>query len=339
MFSKYYEKIKSFMRENGQVLLFYLVFIVTFTHPLPYYISTGGGVIDTTNRVEVENEYSSTGNLNFLYVSQLKATIPTYVLAKILPTWDLESISSYQISEEESLEELEIRDKLYLEEANTAAIFVAYQEALKEIKVHNEKNHITYLVDRTKTDLKIGDVLLSVDGVEIGNIEQVREVVARKSVGEKLHLKVLRNGKEVECYAEVFLENGEKYIGISFLTTYDYDLEPNLELKFKRNESGPSGGLMLALTIYDKLTSEDITGGKKIAGTGTIDMNGNVGQIGGVKYKLRGAVKNKMDLMIVANGENYEECMKMKEEENLDIEIVGVSTFQEALEFLENYQK
>lgn len=334
MFSKYYEKLKSIMKENGQVLLLYLVFIVTLTYPLPYYISTGGGVIDTTDRVEVENEYESKGNLNFLYVLQLKATIPTYVLAKIVPTWDLESVSDYQISEDESMDELEIRDKLYLEEANTAAIFVAYEQAGKEIKIHSKNNHIVYLQDRTKTDLKIGDILLSVDGIEVDNIERVREVVTSKNVGDKLNLKVLRDGKERNCYAEVFLENGEKYIGISFLTTYDYDLEPSLKLNFKNNESGPSGGLMLALTIYDKLTSEDITSGKKIAGTGTIDMNGNIGQIGGVKYKLRGAVKNNMDLMIVANGENYEECMKIKKEENLDIEIAGVSTFKEALEVL-----
>lgn len=334
MFGKYYEKIKSFMKENFQILLFYLVFIVLFTYPLPYYISTGGGVIDTTDRVRVEGEYSSFGKLNFLYVLQLKATIPTYILANIIPTWDIESISDYQINEDESMEELEIRDKLYLEEANTSAIFVAYKSAGKEIKIHKKKNHITYLKDKSKTDLKIGDILLSVEGIEVDDIEEVRNIVTNKEVGDKLNIKVLRDDKEITCQAEVFLENSEKYIGISFLTTYDYDLEPNLELKFKNNESGPSGGLMLALTIYDKLTSEDITKGLKIAGTGTIDINGNIGQIGGVKYKLRGAVKNKMDLMIVANGENYEECMRIKNEENLDIEIIGVSTFLDAINYL-----
>ena len=114
-------------------------------------------------------------------------------------------------------------------------------------------------------------------------------------------------------------------------------MDPSLALKFKSNESGPSGGLMLALTIYNKLVSEDVTGGLKIAGTGTIDQEGNVGTIGGVKYKLRGAVEAKVDLMLVPSGENYEECLRIKEQEHLDIELVSVSTFDEALRALENF--
>ena len=57
-----------------------------------------------------------------------------------------------------------------------------------------------------------------------------------------------------------------------------------------------------ALLIYDYLTEEDITKGRTIVGTGTIDENGNVGSIGGVKYKLKGAVKNKAEIFLVPNG-------------------------------------
>ena len=52
---------------------------------------------------------------------------------------------------------------------------------------------------------------------------------------------------------------------------------------------GPSAGLMFALGIIDKLEPEDLTGGKVIAGTGTIDDEGNVGPIGGIPQKLVGA--------------------------------------------------
>ncbi len=337
MFTKYYEKIYSFMKENLQILLFYLVLIATLTYPLPFYIYTGGGLIDTENRVEIEGEEQTEGSLHFLYVSQRNATIPTYLLSFLIPTWDLESISSYQITEEEEREEIQIRDRLYLEEANTAAIFVAYQKASKHIQVHEVKNHVIYILDKSKTNLKIGDVVLSVEGEKIEDIEDVKTLVRKHSVGDRLRIQVLRNQKEIECFSEIYEANQEKYLGISLLKTYDYDLDPSLALKFKSNESGPSGGLMLALTIYNKLVSEDVTGGLKIAGTGTIDQEGNVGTIGGVKYKLRGAVEAKVDLMLVPSGENYEECLRIKEQEHLDIELVSVSTFDEALRALENF--
>ena len=92
---------------------------------------------------------------------------------------------------------------------------------------------------------------------------------------------------------------------------------------------------MTALTIYSYLTNTDLTNGKKIVGTGTIDKEGNVGPIGGVKYKLIGAVKNKADIFLVPNGDNYEEAIKIKKEKNYDIKIIGISTLKQAINELE----
>ena len=124
-------------------------------------------------------------------------------------------------------------------------------------------------------------------------------------------------------------------VGIAFLTTYEYDTDPSISVKTKSSESGSSGGLMLSLAIYNAITKEDITKGKTIVGTGTIDILGNVGKIDGVKYKILGAVKNKADLFICPK-ENYEEAMKVKKEHNLDINIVSVETFDEAINYLKN---
>ena len=129
-------------------------------------------------------------------------------------------------------------------------------------------------------------------------------------------------------------DNSRNVIGILITEKKEVETIPEVELKFKKSESGPSGGLMTALAIYNYLTPEDITHGKTIVGTGTIDINGNVGSIGGVKYKLKGAVKNKAEIFIVPNGENYEEAIKLKEENNYEIEIVGVETFDDALNYL-----
>ena len=116
--------------------------------------------------------------------------------------------------------------------------------------------------------------------------------------------------------------------------TSDIKTTPKIELEFKKSESGPSGGLVLALSIYNSLVSEDITQGRKIVGTGTIDVNGNVGSIGGVEYKIKGAVKEKADIFLVPAGENYEEAQKVIEENNYKIKLIPVTTFNDALEKL-----
>ena len=77
-----------------------------------------------------------------------------------------------------------------------------------------------------------------------------------------------------------------------------------------------------------------ITKGKIIAGTGTIDDVGNIGVIGGVKYKLMGAVKNDADVFLVPSG-NYEEAMEVKKEKGYNIDIVSVENFSDAVAYLE----
>ena len=86
----------------------------------------------------------------------------------------------------------------------------------------------------------------------------------------------------------------------------------------------------MALYIYNSLTEEDITKGYEIAGTGTIDIDGKVGEIDGVKYKMIGAYKKGVRIFIVPE-ENYEDAIKVKEENKYDINVISVSTFDDAL--------
>ena len=102
---------------------------------------------------------------------------------------------------------------------------------------------------------------------------------------------------------------------------------------FKNGEGGSSGGLILTIGIYQEITGIDLLKGRNIAGTGTIVISGNVGEIDGIKYKIAGAVKNKMDVVLVSPY-NYQEAKKVVEENNYDIELVQVSTFKEAIDYL-----
>ena len=334
MFTKLYEKIKEIIKENYLFIPFYFVLVAVCLYPLPFYIYNGGGTIDVTDRVEIENGYASRGSYNLCYVSELQATLPGYLLAKILPSWDIVPMEDLALNKEETEEDLMIRDQIYLNDANMNAIYLAYQKAGKEFKVTDVKNYVIYLDTYSKTDLKIGDDIRKVEGKEITNLSDLQTIVQEKNVGDILTFEVIRDGKNVTCTGEIIKQENNQLLGVALQTSYIYETNPEIELHFSENEAGPSGGLMLTLAIYDQLVPEDITKGRKIAGTGTIDYEGKAGPIGGVKYKLAGAVSDGADIFIVPNGENYEEAKKLQQEKNYDIEIIGVDTFEDALEKL-----
>ena len=116
---------------------------------------------------------------------------------------------------------------------------------------------------------------------------------------------------------------------------YDRVLEtnPKIDVITQKDEFGPSGGLMTTLAIYNKLVSTDITKGYTVAGTGT------VGEIDGVKYKLKGAIQNKADIFFAPSGRNYKEAIKLKKKYKYKIKIVEVKTFDDALNYLQKIKE
>lgn len=335
MFIKLYEKLIKVIKENYLWLLLYIVFITTCLYPLPYYIYTGGGIIDISGKVEIEDSTDSLGSFNMCYVSEINATLPTYIMSYFINSWDKVAKEEVTLAENETREDVLIRDKISLLKANQNAIITAYSYANINYDLTDLHNYIIYIDPNSDTNLKIGDELISIDNIDITNISDITQILEDKNIGDRLNIIVEENNKKVNKYAIVRQEDNRKIIGISFETIYDYNTLNETKFNFSSNESGPSGGLMLSLYIYDKLVEEDITKGLKISGTGTISENGEVGEIGGVKYKLKGAVKAKSDLFIVPNGDNYDEAIKEKEKNNYSITIIGVSTFEEALKKIE----
>ncbi len=332
MFSKVYEFIKKFIKENFKFLLVLLFIFVIFKIELPYKIYKPGGMVSLNKRVIVENGYSSSGELGMAYVSVMNGNIPFLLISHLIPNWDIyaDDMITY---DNESWEQTLKKDQISMKQSIDTAIFNAYKFAGKEIKVTKEEVHVTYIDEQAKTDISLFDILLSVDGKAIHNLDDLKKIIEGHQSGDLILAKVLRNDKEEDVSATVFeTEDGPK-IGIGITTTYDYETNPKINLEPKASESGASGGLMMTLAIYNALVEEDITKGKKIIGTGTIDMDGNVGEIDGVKYKILGAVKKKCDIFLVPKGD-YEEALKVKNENNLAINVVAVSTLQEAIDYL-----
>lgn len=333
LINKYYANIKKIIRENIGFFIIWFVVILLFFIDTPYLIYTPGSYIDLETRIDADTDNKTSGTFGMAYVSVVKAS-PIFIgISYLNKNWDLISKDKVKY-DDETLKDAEKRDKISMEEAVSNAKIAAFKEASGTYNIDDVHHIITYL-DSNDTELKLFDEIKSVDGITINNLEDIRNVVATKKSGTKMNIEVMRNKKLITVSSSVYEIDGRKILGISLTDVYDVTTNPEVEIKIKSNESGPSGGLMMSLSIYNSLVSKDISKGKKIIGTGTIDVNGNVGEIGGVKYKLIGAVKNKADVFLCPK-ENYEEAVKVKKDNNYDIKIVAVSTLKEAIEELEN---
>ena len=324
------EKLKRFWVENRFYLLFVLIVMVLANYRLPYYVSSPGGVIDISDRIKYDKLEDYDGSLNMLYVTQMEATIPIYLMSYVIRDWDLESIQENQISNEDH-DEIDKRNKILLNNSINNATYVAYKAANKKVEIKSKK---TYVVGTLfDVDLKIGDELLQLNGIDIESLDTIKKVIDESNIGDSLEFKISRDNKIKKVKVKVEESDDQKVIGIVLTTNYDYSIDPEIELTFKRSESGSSGGLMMALSIYSAISGEDILKGRNIAGTGTIDILGNVGEIGGIKYKIMGAVKNNMDVVLVPSA-NYEEAKRVVEERKYDIELVEIKNFNDAIEYL-----
>lgn len=318
--------MKKFLKENLKTIIFIIVMILIVKVELPYYIEAPGGTINLTQRID-SNYNKKNGSLNMLYVTEYKGNIVTVLLSKIMPTWDLYEIKNQQVSNENS-KDIYNRNKVMLDNSIGNATIVAYQYAGKNITIKDKKNIV---IATTKDNgIEIGDIILSIDNKKVEDITTIKEYLKTLNVGDTVTILLKRNNKEKEV--KITLED-DKILGVMIITNYEYETEDDLDIAFKSGEGGSSGGLVLSLGIYSQITGIDILKGRNIAGTGTIDIDGNVGEIDGIKYKIAGAVKNKMDVILVSP-DNYEEAKKVIKDNNYKIELVKVSTFKEAVEYL-----
>ena len=335
MFKKFYEKVKEFIKTEYKFILFLIVFVVICTWPVNYYIVIGGGISDISDRVVVENSDSSNGSFNLSYVSELKGTTLSYLLSYVMPHWKRVSMDDYKYTTDEDYQDIEFRSELDLLSSNSNAIYYAYQLADKPCEVVKTDVYVIVKFPEYDNPLEVGDKLLKVNGVLCANLVEFQEAI-QKVEGNSVHVTVLRDGKEMELTSKLYEEENRKVLGVGLQSVTTYDVDPEVEFQFEKNESGPSAGLITTLSIYDQLTKGDLTKGKLIAGTGTIEADGSIGQIGEVEYKLLGAVDGGAQVFLVPAGENYQDCKKMKKDENLDIKLISVKNIDDAIKKLKD---
>jgi PDZ domain-containing protein len=137
--------------------------------------------------------------------------------------------------------------------------------------------------------LKANDVIVSVGGTAMRGPEDLRAAITARPPGQKVPVTVRRDGRSVDLDVPTGRsDDGRTIFGVMPAVGYEFPFKVEIQID---QVGGPSAGLMFALGIVDKLTEGAMTGGRRVAGTGTIDGEGKVGPIGGVHQKMLGARK------------------------------------------------
>lgn len=171
--------------------------------------------------------------------------------------------------------------------------------------------------------MKPDDVLLAIDNKKITDLGVIQTVLA-EGAGEPVQLQIRRDGAEQTVSLTPKLGSEDKYLlGVQIQNVFKFPFDVQITLS---NIGGPSAGMIFALGIMDSLTPGDLTGGKKFAGTGTIDPAGNVGAIGGIAQKLVGARSTGADYFLAPAAN----CGDVVGHIPDGLQVIKVSTLEEA---------
>ncbi|WP_234988108.1 PDZ domain-containing protein [Demequina sp. NBRC 110056] len=267
--------------------------------PAAFAIGGPGPTFDTLGETDGEEvveisgatTYPASGELRLTTVSVARASSTPFTLGRVLRDWV--SPSAYVIPEEEvfgtpdqeeQFEQQAQQDWITSQEAATVA-------ALEALGQHVPAELDVALVDETSNAtglLEPDDRIVSLDGVEVGSYTELLDALSVHEPGDDVTLGYLRAGVPGEAtFATLDDGNGEPIMGIWVDPQFDIPIDVTVNVA---EVSGPSAGLMFSLGIMDKLTEADELAGAAVAGTGTIDVSGDVGPIGGIRMKMYGAL-------------------------------------------------
>lgn len=309
--------------------------VLAWNIELPYLAYSVGPVSDAADAVVVEevDYFPPEGELLMLTVVHQDVNVFEALIAGFDPTIDLVRKQAVRRVDETD-EEYRNRVLQQMSDSNFRSIAVAlghlgYELVPTEVVI----NDIVPEVPAAGI-LELGDTVTAVNGAAIKSVDDFAPALDGYGVGDVIDMTVLRGDQTVEVKVELAEreeEPGEPMIGIVLgeLT------EPPFPIALEAGDvGGPSAGMMHAVAIIDTLTEGELTQGRVIAGTGTIDFDGNVGNIGGIRQKVVAAEAAGADYIMVPEG-NYESALTAPRDK---IEIVPIATLDEAITFLEGLE-
>lgn len=320
---------------------------------MPYYALAPGPVSDVSDYVQVDHPSTTTkGEFFFLTVSLQEVNVLEWVAAKLDGRVDLaprENIRPAGVSQDT----LRRQNIDLMERSKENAKYVALTYLGYDVTYRGSGALINGIIDNSAAQgvLQEGDIIVAVDGEPIEFMTEAVDAIGGRAPGDQVTLTIQRpnpdNPDEVDT-RDVTLtlgpyrytdENGETIEdserGMVGVTLTDANVEVVFPVNVKidsQNIGGPSAGMMFTLEIIDELTQEDLTHGRRIAGTGTIDIDGNVGPIGGIRQKVFGAIDAGAEIILVP-ADNYDEAVAAAGDK---ITVVKVATIQDAITYLDS---
>ncbi|WP_264737102.1 SepM family pheromone-processing serine protease [Cytobacillus firmus] len=318
-----------------------VILLVSSFYYLPYYVSKPGMAKELEPIIEVENGNEEQGSFMLTTVRMGRANIYAYVAAKFSKYQELYPLEEIR-SEDETEEEYNVRQLHLMGTSKLAAIETAYKKAGIPIHYHYNGVYVLNVLPDMPAHgkLQAGDRIFKVDGKEFKSSDEFISMVSNKLEGSEITLTFERQEKtkETSIPLKTLKETGKPGVGITLVDDKEIEVEPAVNID-SEEIGGPSAGLMFSLEIYNQLIKEDLTGGYKIAGTGTINSEGTVGRIGGIEQKIVAADKAGAEIFLAPNEKgaedsNYKAAAETARDIKTDMKIVPVDTFDDAVEYL-----
>ena len=296
-----------------------------------YYFMSPGPPYQWNIEIENVETYEYDGNLYQLTVRRDEANYFVYAWARLNSQIDLyprEVILPDGVTPQE-LSEISIQNMVTSE---NVAIAVALDSLDYEIESEGDGVLVVGLLDDSPVKDKLikNDLIISINNELVRSASEFISMLRTYEIGDIVNIGLIRNEQELtietKLIEHVEYEN-EPMVGFLASTPNQQFIFP-FEVDIKTgNVGGPSAGMMMALNVYNLLTEDDITNGKKIAGTGTIEIDGSIGPVGGVKQKVIAAKRANAGLILVPTA-NYEEASVFTDD---NTQIVAVDSFDNAL--------
>lgn len=321
----------------GSVLMGLAIFsVMLWNIELPYLAWSPGPTPEVVDLLTVTGaeQYPVEGDLYMLTVSQQDLNVYELLAAVADPQVDvLERIAVRP--PDVTQEEYQRQSRARMDDSKIAAISVALDRLGYDVTVEGDGVEVVTVIEGTPADgvLESGDIITAINGIPVFISTDAVAEINKYGVGEIITLTVSRGDEVLELavtLGEHTQEEGRPMVGFGPAThnpEFIFPIEVEID---SANIGGPSAGMMYTLAIMNVLSEEDITGGFRIAGTGTISTNGDVGPIGGVRQKVVGATLSGAQYILVPEA-NYEEALTADIE---GAEIVPVGTIDDALAFL-----
>ena len=232
--------------------------------------------------------------------------------------------------QDQSAQQVEETGKAQMTASQDSAVIAALIETGMAGAMHLTVTEV--IEQQTSTEIQAGDVLETItpeggEATTITSFSQLRELMTTIPEGTRVTLGVNRGEQQTTAaLTTIAPQEGTtgSLLGLSLKISVDSTVEASFGLS---DVGGPSAGMMFALGVVDEITPGSLTGGKDISGTGTINMDGQVGPIGGIQQKMAGA-RNSGSRFFLAPASN---CDEVRGHEPEGMQVFAVSTLHEAV--------